>query len=78
MSQGERLLRQRVGSGASTSSAVPASFTFERGIAMPTRTLDPESLAVESFATAPAIVVPEADEAAASRTSCPGPPYCTC
>lgn len=46
---------------------------------MPTKTLDPESLAVETFATAPATVVAEAEEAAAaSRTSCPGPPYCTC
>jgi hypothetical protein len=45
---------------------------------MPTKTLDPESLAVETFPTTPATVVDEADPAVASRTSCPGPPYCTC
>jgi len=45
---------------------------------MPKRELDPESLAVETFATTPAAVVDEADPAVASRTSCPGPPYCTC
>lgn len=79
MPQGERLLPHRVGPGAPASPAVPASFTLGREIAMPTKTLDPESLAVETFATAPATVVAEAEEAAAaSRTSCPGPPYCTC
>ena len=45
---------------------------------MATQTLAPESLAVETFATTPATVVTEADPAVASRTSCPGPPYCTC
>ncbi|HEV7588549.1 MAG TPA: hypothetical protein VGO40_10575 [Longimicrobium sp.] len=45
---------------------------------MPTKALDPESLAVETFVTTPATVVDEADPAVASRTSCPGPPYCTC
>jgi hypothetical protein len=64
MPQGERLLRHRV--------------DLRQEISMPTRALDPESLAVETFATTPAIAVPTADEAAASRTSCPGPPYCTC
>jgi hypothetical protein len=45
---------------------------------MPTKTLDPESLAVETFATTPATAAAAADDVAASRTSCPGPPYCTC
>ena len=46
---------------------------------MPTKTLDPESLAVETFATTPATAAAaEAELAIASRTSCPGPPYCTC
>jgi hypothetical protein len=44
---------------------------------MPTKTLDPESLAVETFATTPATAA-AADDVIASRTSCPGPPYCTC
>ncbi|HEX6746374.1 MAG TPA: hypothetical protein VF092_03590 [Longimicrobium sp.] len=49
---------------------------------MPTKTLDPEALAVETFATTPRIDVAAAAEAqarASVRTSCPnGPPYCTC
>jgi len=45
---------------------------------MPKKSLDPESLAVETFPTTPATIAVEADEVAASRTSCPGPPYCTC
>lgn len=41
--------------------------------------LDPESLRVDTFATTPAIAAAEANaDAIASRTSCPGPPYCTC
>jgi hypothetical protein len=50
----------------------------EQENAMPTKTLDPESLAVETFPTTPATVVDEPDPAIVSRTSCPGPPYCTC
>jgi len=46
---------------------------------MPTKTLDPETLRVETFATTSAITAAEANaDADASRTSCPGPPYCTC
>jgi hypothetical protein len=46
---------------------------------MQNQPLDPESLRVETFATTPAITPVAANaDADASRTSCPGPPYCTC
>ena len=60
-----------------SSQVVHAITRLEEG-AMPKKSLDPESLAVETFPTTSATIAVEADEVAASRTSCPGPPYCTC
>ncbi|MBV9108288.1 MAG: hypothetical protein JO306_02650 [Gemmatimonadetes bacterium] len=47
---------------------------------MPKPTLDPEALAVETFATTPAIAATSNDPKERSAvTSCPiRPPYCTC
>lgn len=47
---------------------------------MPKKTLDPEALAVDTWATTPAAVAATAEAPLATRaTSCPGgPPYCTC
>ncbi|HSU14851.1 hypothetical protein [Longimicrobium sp.] len=46
---------------------------------MPKKTLDPEALRIETFATTAAASAPTAGEAKMSAvTSCPKPPYCTC
>ena len=47
---------------------------------MPKKTLDPEALEVETYATTSATVAAAAEGPVATRvTSCPvRPPYCTC
>ncbi|HEX8903376.1 MAG TPA: hypothetical protein VF771_00895 [Longimicrobiaceae bacterium] len=49
---------------------------------MPTKRLDPEALAVETFATTPAMAAQDSAADLKRRslaTSCPNPPpYCTC
>jgi hypothetical protein len=46
---------------------------------MPKKTLDPEALRIETFATTPACAPPADHAKMSAATSCPiRPPYCTC
>jgi hypothetical protein len=45
---------------------------------MPRKTLDPEALRIETFATTAATAPPADNAKMTAATSCPRPPYCTC